>query len=231
MSRKDDASQWISMSDLMTGLMLVFLLIAILTISQIVKKEESKKELLVEYEATKEQIYKDLQDAFSDKQDEWGIEISPDLIIKFTNPDVLFDRLSDDITPKFESILAEFIPAYIAIVNKPEYLDKIKEVRVEGHTAAWSDYLFTIRLSQSRANAVLEYTLSNEAYTSLAKEDQDKLRFWLTANGLGNGQAVDDEGEYVFVSKKPISADSRRVEFQIVTTTEKLLEEIIDKTF
>lgn len=231
MRKKDDASQWISMSDLMTGLMLVFLLIAILSISQIVKKEDSKKELLIEYEATKEQIYQDLQEAFSDREDEWGIEISPDLIIKFTNPDVLFDRLSADITPQFESILGDFIPAYISIVNKPAYLDKIKEVRVEGHTAAWSDYLFTIRLSQSRANAVLAYTLSSDAYTGLEKEDQDKLRFWLTANGLGNGQAVDDSGEYVFVSKEPISADSRRVEFQIVTTAEELLEEIINKTF
>ena len=227
MSKRDDASHWISMSDLMTGLMLIFLLIAILTISQIVKKEENKKELLQDYEAVKEQIHEDLQEAFADREEEWGIEISPDLIIKFSNPDVLFDRLSDDITPRFETILSEFVPQYLAIVNKTEYTDRIKEVRIEGHTAAWDDYLFTIRLSQSRANSVLAYILASEAYTTLIQEDQDKLRFWLTANGLGNGQAIDESGEYVFFSKNPISADSRRVEFQIVTTTEELLEEIM----
>ncbi|MEX1087338.1 MAG: hypothetical protein WEC58_02320, partial [Candidatus Paceibacterota bacterium] len=152
-------TNWISLSDMMTGLMLVFLLIAVLSIAQVVAKEEERQELLNEYDLSKEEIYNDLEDTFGDKKEEWGIEISRDLSIKFQNPDVLFGYLSSDISSEFETILEEFIPSYLKIINKEKYQDKIKEVRVEGHTADWNDYMFTVKLSQERANAVLRTIL------------------------------------------------------------------------
>jgi len=138
-------TNWISLSDMMTGLMLVFLLIAVLSISQVVIKEQERQDLLNEYDLSKEKIYSDLEDTFGDKKEDWGIEISRDLSIKFQNPDVLFDYLSADISPKFNVILNDFIPLYLEIINKEEYQNKIKEVRIEGHTADWSDYMYTIK--------------------------------------------------------------------------------------
>ncbi len=220
-------SNWVSLSDLMTGLMLVFLLISILTISQIVKQEEERKKLLFEFDVVKTEIYNDLKETFGDKENIWGIEIARDLSIKFENPDVLFGYLSTNITQEFELILDEFIPLYISIINNPKYEDKIKEVRIEGHTANWDDYIFTIKLSQGRSNAVLAYILANQYFNNLVAEDQKKVKFWLTANGLGNGRTIDSEGKFTFYSGEDTSINSRRVEFRIVTTSDELIDKII----
>lgn len=220
-------SNWVSLSDMMTGLMLIFLLISILTISHVIKRESERTELLKEFKNTKSELYEELERTFGGKRDDWGIEITRDLSVKFENPDVHFGYLSANITPNFREILNEFIPLYIEIINKPKYSDKIKEVRIEGHTAAWDDYLFTINLSQDRSNAVLTYILASLHFASLSQDNQDKIKFWFTSNGLGNGRTVDDAGKFTFYSKKGISVKSRRVEFRIVTTSEELIDRIV----
>ncbi len=213
---------------MMTGLMLVFLLIAIITISQVSERESKRTELITEFENTRLEIYEELEKSFGDKRSEWGIEISEDLTIKFENPDVLFGYLSSNITPSFREILNEFIPSYLDIVNSDKYSEKIKEVRIEGHTADWSDYLFTIKLSQERSNAVLAYIFSSDYFSSLPSENKEKIKFWFTSNGLGNGRTLDSEGEFTFESKGDVDVKSRRVEFRIVTNSQELVEQIID---
>jgi outer membrane protein OmpA-like peptidoglycan-associated protein len=191
-------SNWVSLSDMMTGLMLIFMLIAVLTISQVVEREKEKNELLSEFENTRMELYSELEEAFGKKEREWGVKVSEDLSIIFDNPDVLFGYLSADITPKFREILNEFIPKYLTIINRYKYADKIKEVRIEGHTGEWYDYLFTIELSQKRANAVLSHILRDDYFRALPERNREKIKFWFTANGMGNGRMLDDSGEYVF---------------------------------
>lgn len=226
-------SNWISLSDMMTGLMLIFLLIAVLTISQVVTQEKDRQQMIIEYDLSKEEIYSDLEEAFGGKKDEWGIEIARDLSIKFQNPDLLFDTDDSNLKDNYMQILDDFIPKYLAIVNKEEYKNRIREVRIEGHTAevspAHPTYMSTIALSQNRASSVLAYTLENEYFLSLSERDKNKLLFWFTANGLGKGRTLDTNGEYTFESGESISPTSRRVEFRIVTTSEELIEEIISK--
>ena len=213
-------SNWVSLSDMMTGLMLIFLLISILTISHTTGS-------IKEFENTKSELYEELERTFGGKRDEWGVEITRDLSVKFENPDVHFGYLSANITLNFQAILNEFIPLYIGIINKPKYSDKIKEVRIEGHTAAWDDYLFTINLSQERSNAVLAYILASTHFATLEEDERDKIKFWFTSNGLGNGRTIDEGGEFTFYSKNNTSVKSRRVEFRIVTTSEELIDKII----
>lgn len=226
-------SNWISLSDMMTGLMLIFLLIAVLTISQVVTQEKDRQQMIIEYDLSKEEIYSDLEEAFGGKKDEWGIEIARDLSIKFQNPDLLFDTDDSNLKDNYKQILDDFIPKYLAIVNKEEYKNRIREVRIEGHTAevspAHPTYMSTIALSQNRASSVLAYTLENEYFLSLSERDKNKLLFWFTANGLGKGRTLDTNGEYTFESGESISPTSRRVEFRIVTTSEELIEEMISK--
>ena len=224
------ASNWVSLSDMMTGLMLVFLLISILTISQVVQREQERTELLDEYKTTKADIYNELKDTFEVKETVWGIEISKDLSVKFENPEVLFAYRSAELTPDFVTILDEFIPMYLEIINKPKYADTIKEVRIEGHTADWDDYMYTITLSQDRSNTVLGYILDSKDFYSLSLNNQEKVKFWLVAAGLGKGRTLDNNGAYTFYTKNKISANSRRVEFRIITRSDELIEEIISRS-
>jgi outer membrane protein OmpA-like peptidoglycan-associated protein len=215
---------------MMTGLMLVFLLISILTISHVVKRDAERRELLTDFEVAKTDIYEDLKESFASKEDAWGIAITRDLSIKFENPDVLFVSDEASLTPQYKTILDEFVPTYLAIINKPEYADKIKEIRIEGHTADYTarhpTYMSTIELSQDRSNSVLAYILTSESFNALSGEEQEKVRFWLTSNGFGNGRTLDAHNRFTHFSQEAVHAKSRRVEFRIVTTSEELIEKI-----
>ena len=82
---KDSWEHWISLSDMMTGLMLVFLLISVVTISEIQKREINKNQIILEYNNTKEDISNDLKKAFQKNSKEWNMLLSSDLTIKFNN--------------------------------------------------------------------------------------------------------------------------------------------------
>lgn len=232
MATKDN-SNWISLSDMMTGLMLIFLLIAILVTMQVVNQQRAQQQIVTDYKNTKEEIYNDLKEAFQSKEDDWGIEITRDLVVKFKNPDLLFGVDESTLKNEYEVILDQFIPLYLGIVNKSEYEDGIKEVRIEGHTADYSPahptYMSTISLSQNRSNSVLEHILGNRYFNELSAGDRDKLRFWFSANGLGNGRTLDEAGEFTYETHDNVSPNSRRVEFRILTTSEKLIDEIINR--
>ena len=223
-------SEWISFSDIMTTLMLIFLLISILTISQI---QSRYKEPLIEFVQIKEVLYNDLKKTFESKEQELEITIGRDLSVKFSNTDTLFDQDSVDLKDSFKKNLDIFLPLYLDVINKPEYKDNIKEVRIEGHTAEKTSRHNTdmalIELSQGRSNSVLGHMWANEYYNNkLSKSDREKLFFWFSSNGFGKGKAIDDNGEYVHNSRKDLSAKSRRVEFKLITKGEELINEILE---
>ncbi len=83
-------SNWISFSDIMTGLMVIFMFIAISYIVEVQKKQQERDIIFEEFKATKEQLYAELEKEFKDDFKDWEVELDKDLSIKFTNPDVLF---------------------------------------------------------------------------------------------------------------------------------------------
>lgn len=214
-------TQWISLSDMMTSLMMVFLFVSVLFMQNIQKD-------LIAYKDTKQDLYEDLNFQFKDKFKTWDMVLDQDLTIKFSNPEVLFNYRSSEITPKFQEILSEFIPEYLAIITKNEYKDTISQVQIDGYTADWDDYMYTITLSQQRANAVLSFILNNKYYLNLSDDKKEEIKFWMTVNGFGNGRAIDKDGNYVFKSKQPVSPLSRRVEFRIVTKSSELIDKVIN---
>lgn len=221
MSIHNNESHWIPLSDMMTGLMLIFLLIAILFMQQYQKD-------IVAYQDARQELYLELDSQFKDKYEKWEMVLGEDLSIKFTNPEVLFAYRSSEISARFSAILNEFIPQYLEIITDEKYRGVISEVRIEGHTADWDEYMYTIELSQDRANNVLRFILNNEYYKTVSEETKRLIKFWMTSNGLGNGRAIDSNGNFVHDSGGETSADSRRVEFRIITRSEDLVEKIIN---
>lgn len=116
-----------------------------------------------------------------------------------------------------------------------KYKDKISEIRIEGHTDTVpapsfdkDPYIGNILLSQQRAAEVLKHFRNMNYYKTLSKTDEKFLQFWLTANGLSYGRTVDSNGELTIISGLPINnKKSRRVEFRIVTTSDKLIERVL----
>jgi outer membrane protein OmpA-like peptidoglycan-associated protein len=228
-------NHWISFSDIMTGLMAIFLFISISYMWELQKKQRERDKLFEEFKQTKEQLYNELEYAFEDDFKEWQVVMEKDLSIKFINHRVLF--ASGEINPpdSFKRILDKFLPYYFDILLQEKYQRKIYEIRIEGHTDTvpaprfdGDPYIGNIKLSQQRSAEVLKYFRNMSYYKDLPKDKQQQLQFWITANGLSYGRTLDSNKQLSYISGKHDNNDlSRRVEFKIVTTTEKLIEDVI----
>lgn len=224
---------WMSVSDLMTGLMVIFLFVAIAYMSKVQKNQE----VLTDYVETRKELHDKLVQEFAGDTLKWQMAIGKDLSMKFNNPTVLFSQGSWALTEDFQTILNEFLPRYFDILLNDELRSKIKEIRIEGHTdnvaypaLDYDAYIANVILSQRRALSVLRYLRQMPSFVKYSPEDQSQLEFWLTANGLSYGKALDENGEFTFKSGKNIDLQlSRRVEFRIVTSGDEVLENFVNK--
>lgn len=224
---------WMSVSDLMTGLMVIFLFITIsyMTIVQ------SNQTILVDYVETKNELHDKLVNEFEGELEKWQMSIGKDLSMKFNNPTVLFAQGSAELTPQFKSILDEFLPRYFDILLENEFKDKIREIRIEGHTDDVpyplldnDAYIANVILSQKRSLNVLRYFRNMPIFKHYTKVERALLEYWFTANGLSYGKSLDCNGEYTQLSGNPIDRQlSRRVEFRIITSGDDVLEDFVIK--
>ena len=224
--RRDGGENWISVSDLMAGLMMVFLFLAVIYAKDANQRAQNVTEIVTEWQDTELEIYSALVREFEDDLPEWNAQIEKEsLTIRFLSPEVLFKSGSAELAPKFQAILSDFIPRYINLLNK-RFDKTINEVRIEGHTSSeWRDsqdateaFIKNMELSQERTREVLDY--------SIKLSDVEEFRPWMrkrvSANGLSSARLV-------LSGKLEDKGRSRRVEFTIRTKTKEALFKILDK--
>ncbi len=211
-----------SISDMMAGLMMVFLFIAVLFMNEIQKEQKVIQGIVQGYQNVQDQLNKDLFEEFKYNLRKWDAEILSDNTIRFKSPDILFNTNSSKIKPFFKKVLNDFFPRYLSILTNKTYKDQIQEVRVEGHTSSiWKNatreesYINNMFLSQSRARTVLEY-----AYN--ITPNKRWLEEVFRANGMSFAKLIKDKnGENIQASQ--------RVEFRVLTKSEETIYEILDK--
>jgi len=217
--------EWISISDMMAGLMMVFLFIAVLFMSEVQKEQKVIKEIAESYQNIQQQLYKDLNQEFKENLKVWDAEILQDNTIRFNSPNVLFDTNSSELKILFMYILDDFFPRYLDVLTSNKYKKQIKEIRVEGHTSSiWKNatreqsYINNMSLSQNRAKSVLAYSynITNSASNKVFLENVFR------ANGMSFSNLIKKNGE------ENIQA-SQRVEFRVITKAEEKIYEIINK--
>jgi len=225
---------WMSVSDLMTGLMVIFLFITVAYI----KRVHSDQSMLKDFVENKQELHDKLVEKFKTESDKKIITIGGDLTMRFQRAETLFDDGSWTLRPEFEKQLSTILPKYLDVILSDSLKYKIKEIRIEGHTnnipfpQLNSDpYIANLILSQRRAQSVMEYLRNMPEYQQYSDEDQRLLDHWFTATGYSYGHALDKNGELSFTSGKAVDpALSRRVEFRIVTAGEDVLENFVEKT-
>lgn len=222
-----EESHWIPLSDLMTGLMVIFLLIAVSYMMQVEADAARIKNVAIAYSEIKDALFEDLNREFQKDLPRWKAQlIKNDLTIRFSEPEVLFATGSSELKPEFQLILQDFFPRYVRVLTSKKYRDAISEVRIEGHTSsdwygvgsAGDAYFRNMELSQARTRSTLAYIMSLPA-------DQDQLawlRHYVTANGLSSSRLIMDANGVEDVAR------SRRVEFRVRTDAETRLAKILE---
>ena len=207
-SRQETEEHWVSISDVMAGLMVIFLFIAISYMvnannktDRIRAMRDNIEQLLDAYTNLQADLSKELKAEFEGTptkkrqfQIKWQGHLDmATLSIRFKKP---FTQGDATVPNAFKNVLRDFFPRYIAILTKPEYKDGISEIRIEGHTSSeWIDqstgseaYLNNMELSQNRARNVLDYVL-RIAHSKVVL-NRAWLRKNLTANGLSSSQLI-----------------------------------------
>ncbi|MBS0614338.1 MAG: OmpA family protein, partial [Proteobacteria bacterium] len=161
-------THWIPLSDLMTGLMVIFLLIAVMYMLKVEADTDRIRNVALVYNQIRNSLYDDLSREFQIDLPRWKAQlIRSDLTIRFTEPEVLFASGSAELKPEFKAILNDFFPRYARILTSPRYRSSITEVRIEGHTSSdWTGstspqdaYFHNMELSQARTRSTLNYVL------------------------------------------------------------------------
>lgn len=224
--------QWISMSDLMAGLMMVFMLISIafmLNQQETARKEQETarkvRDVAIIYQNIQGNLHQRLLTEFKDDLPVWDAEIDPSTLeFRFKSPEVLFGTGEIHLRPQFKNILDDFFPRYLKVIN--EFRDNITDIRIEGHTSSvWNQhtstdmaYFLNMELSQGRTRSVL-----NHVYNIPAVEaDRDWIKSKFSAVGYSSSQLVLDDNEQEDQER------SRRVSFRVLTNAEEQLRKILE---
>ena len=233
MTRREDNTHYISLSDMMTALMLIFLFISVCAIQSSRRDENTVAE---EFFEAKEKLHDALEKQFKNDLERWDAKLNDDLSFHFNGDAAQFDTNDATLKPEFQEKLAEFFPNYIKTISK--YKDIIQEIRIEGHTDKTGpcnprssepcimragpysingdytneqkNYLYNMALSQARARNVLSYCLT-------LTPDFNGMKEYVTANGLSYSTGRDN---------RPAS---RRVEFRVLLRAEESMNKLKGK--
>lgn len=241
---------WIPLSDLMTGLMMIFMLVAVVfmikveadsddvkrlqkkTEEQALRAEELERQaeqqaqkmrnVAVLYDQTREKLFDDLLREFQPDLLRWRAQLDRDLAIRFEEPRVLFDSGKAEIKPEFKKILDEFFPRYVNVIKR--YKDSIDEIRIEGHTSSiWQNTSGDDAYfnNMELSQGRTRSTLKYVLLQTAIGDDKNWLTKKLTANGLASSKLrVNSDGSENVLA-------SQRVEFRIRTNADARIQEIL----
>ena len=199
----DETSIWISNTDLMSGLLVLFLFIAILMNQGLSEAQDEIKKITGASNEVRRELQESIKQNFSAEEiKRYNLDQENNVgAASFDKGDGRFLVGSSELTPEFRATLQVFLPKYIKSISDiyEKDPDKIKEIRIEGHTSTeWfanndgqlvtanDAYIKNMELSQNRTRAFIQFALSLPElvpYHSLIKEK-------LTANGLSSSQII-----------------------------------------
>lgn len=194
---KDEGERpfWISFADMMTAMMVLFLLVmsvALLSVTSPSKQHDEKIQKLCDSIKVA---------ARNDKQ---GVDVNCETHVINFGAQAQFDSDQYDLKPNQEQLMRRFVPKVLAIANTKSGQELLKRVVVEGYTDRSGTYLHNLNLSLQRSQKVLCSLLSDgpKGRAMSAADRADTRRLFLV-------------GGYSSNSSKADKAQSRRIELRL----------------
>lgn len=142
---------WISFADLMTALMVLFLLVMSVALLAVTRTITQKERLEAERQTEISKLL-DRIDAAARKQ---GIHVDHERAVIDFGDRARFDTSSFSLNPDQERLLREFVPEVLAIARDKGGRRWLKRIVVEGFTDRRGSYLYNLNLSLERSQRVL----------------------------------------------------------------------------
>jgi flagellar motor protein MotB len=199
---RDEAEKpfWISFSDLMTALMVLFLVvmgIALLAVTKNVSEREKQEE---QHRKDVEAIL-DKFVAAAKRYEGIKVDRSRQVIDFGDRAQFAFGKWS--LAPEQENVLRQFVPEILTLANGDLGKRVFKRVVVEGYTDKTGSYLSNLNLSLQRSQRVLCTMFATTGSSLLTEEAKESVRSLFLVGG------------YSFNAARDTAEESRRVEMRI----------------
>lgn len=161
--KDEEISYWLSFSDLMSGLLIIFILLSVymlLDYKSAASELDATKQTLAEYTHMNTNIIEKLKAALGS-----SISIDSDTGTLVLNSELLFDPGKSELKPAGKAFLNEIMPAYFKVLFKdPEIRENIAGITIEGYTDDQGTYEYGLSLSYNRALSVYYYMLNDPGF-------------------------------------------------------------------
>lgn len=245
-SDDEETQYWLSYSDMMAALLLIFILIISFTMLQAKQQYEEKEFQLKKQQSEvdeKDKLLEEQSKLLEDQQERLDeiIGIKSELIEalkeEFSGTDlsvsvdsqtgaitldssILFDTNKYELKQSGQDFLKQFLPRYLNVLLKEEFSKYVSEIIIEGHTDTNGAYMHNLELSQERALSVATFCLQDNN-SILSPKETTNLRNIVTANGRSYSSPI-------YNADGSVNMDaSRRVEFKFRLKDEDMVNEMV----
>lgn len=195
---------WMSIGDLMSGLLLIFVLLLLVVLLNLAKQFERSKN-------TRESLFQALQAELKNRKID--VEVDPQQGTITIKDDILFDFNQTKLKEEGKDFLQKFIPSFASVLFLPNFKKEISRILIEGHTDRLGTDRVNLMMSLRRSFSVTSYVISEDCnYRSEA--DRESMLQSILPSGRGKLDA-----EKRFTREK-----DRRVIFRIQFRETELLE-------
>jgi chemotaxis protein MotB len=195
-----------SLTDLMTSLMVIFILLLVATLNNAHQRGQNIREEIID------ELRKELRLLGNGKNGE-TVQVTQDpsdplgLVVIVPHHLLNFSFGKFEIPPGGKTFLQVFIPKFVSVVCSRRFSDDISSIVVEGHTDPVGSDEYNIGLSQNRATEVVKQSLS----TLRDPAQRTCFEKILSVSGRGKGESLGEENH---LSEKEM-AERRRVQFKV----------------
>lgn len=162
-SEEEDPSIFLSIGDMMSGLLMIFALLFSVVLVKITEMSEPKRILIGT-------VLEAIQG------NEIDVVVNPETGDISIRDSILFDRNSAELKPEGKAFLRDFIPVYSGVIfSDPMFDEEITQVIIEGHTSSKGSYEANMRLSLLRSLSVSNYIFSEEFNFPTSEQFSQKI--------------------------------------------------------
>lgn len=199
---RDEAEKpfWISFADLMTALMILFLVVMAVALLAVTKSVSAREKAEAQHKLDVDNC---LAHAVEAAEKHEGVKVIPERRVIDFGDRARFALNSSSLSQEQAGVLRRFVPELLLMAQTPSCKRVLKRIVVEGYTDRTGTYLGNLNLSLMRSQRVLCSMFATQGANLLTDAQKEAVRDVFLVGG------------FAFNASKATADESRRVEMRI----------------